>query len=194
MMCHPSCCLHGVAILVTTLIETSSSATCSLQRHLASVLEKEEAKEHSAAAVAFFVELLTNNKSQAPVEKTWKLLTAWLEHPSLTVRQLSRKGLLHLCENYKVIMSPEELCQAVLSGLGSSSPAITLEFLGLADQLGLQTQEDVWTPLNASLAAQYRSLFHHEAAIIRWAALKQIWPLQQHWKDLEGTTTIHTLR
>ncbi|KAM6474059.1 uncharacterized protein PHA67_006661 [Liasis olivaceus] len=32
-----------------------------------------------------------------------------------------------------------------------------------------------------------------EAAIVRWAALKQIWPLQQHWKDLEGTTTIHTL-
>ncbi|KAM6474046.1 maestro heat-like repeat-containing protein family member 6 [Liasis olivaceus] len=90
-------------------------------------------------------------------------------------------------------MSPEELCQAVLSGLSSSSPAITLEFLGLADQLGLQTRKDVCTPLNASLAAQYRSLFHHEAAIIRWAALKQIWPLQQHWKDLEGTTTIHTL-
>lgn len=58
-------------------------------------------------------------------------------------------------------MSPEELCQAVLSGLGSSNPAVTLEFLGLAEQLGLQTREDVWTPLNASLAAQYRSLFHH---------------------------------
>ncbi|KAM6469353.1 uncharacterized protein PHA67_012417 [Liasis olivaceus] len=119
MLCHPSRCLHGVAILVTTLIETSSSATCSLQRHLASVLEKEEAKEHSAAAVAFFVELLTNYKSQVPVEKTWKLLMAWLEHPSLTVHQLSRKGLLHLCENYKVVSGP---CPPGIDKCGASLP------------------------------------------------------------------------
>ncbi|XP_063149128.1 uncharacterized protein LOC134490168 [Candoia aspera] len=193
MLCRPRCCLHGVAMLVTALVETSRPAMCSLQRHLSSVLEKEEAKEHSAAAVAFFVELLTNYKSQAPMERTWKLLMARLEHPSLTVRQLSRKGLLHLCENYKVMMTPEELCHAILSGLCSSSQIIILQFLGLAEQLGLQTQEDVWTPLNASLAAQYRLLFDHEAATIRWAALKYVWPLLQHRKDLEGTTAIHTL-
>lgn len=45
----PLCC--------RALTKTSSSATCALQRHLSSVLEKEEAKEHSAAAVAFFVEV-----------------------------------------------------------------------------------------------------------------------------------------
>ncbi|XP_063150965.1 uncharacterized protein LOC134492514 [Candoia aspera] len=127
------------------------------------------------------------------MEKTWKLLMAWLEHPSQTVHQLSRKGLLHLCENYKVMMTPEELCHHVLGGLSSDSSTITLEFLGLAEQLGLQAGEEVWTPLNASLAAQYRSLFHHEAATIRRAALNHIWPLLQHRKDLEGIAAIHTL-
>ncbi|XP_063149116.1 uncharacterized protein LOC134490155 [Candoia aspera] len=106
MLCRPSCCLQGMATLVTALTETSPSATCALQRHLSSVLEKEEAKEHLAAVVAFFVELLANYKSQAPLEKIWKLLMAWLEHPSQTIRQLSRKGLLHLCKNYKVVSGP----------------------------------------------------------------------------------------
>ncbi|XP_063152697.1 uncharacterized protein LOC134492461 [Candoia aspera] len=175
MLCRPSCCLQGVAMLVTALTETSPSATCSLQRHLSSVLEKEEAKEHSAAVVAFFVELLANYKSQAPMEKTWKLLMAWMEHRSQTM------------------MSPEELCHAILGGLSSDSSTITLEFLGLAEQLGLQTEGEVWTPLNASLAAQYHSLFHHEAVTIRRAALKHIWPLLQHRKDLEGIAAIHTL-
>ncbi|XP_025033320.1 uncharacterized protein LOC112543308 [Python bivittatus] len=183
MLCRPSCCLHVVAILVTDLIKTSSSATCSLQRHLASVLEKEEAKEHSAAVVAFFVGLLTNYKSQFHVEMTWKTL-------NLRRRHVPGGPGAESVIFPPILFRSLDAAQADYEPRGAlpGSPQWTRQFqpcyhLGVLGLGGAARPPDTGGGLNTPeclLGCLVPLALHQEAAFIRRAALKQIWPLQQH--------------
>ncbi|XP_067320151.1 uncharacterized protein [Anolis sagrei] len=164
----PSVCPEGMALQLQSLLKSSSS----LLRHLSSTWEEEAPLEHSAGVVAFYIQLLHIGQRPHSPEKTWTLLTAWLQHRSLAVQHQSRQGLLLLCKTYRETMGLKELLVGVTAGLQSPHHNVTLEFLDLAGRLEPLLQEEDRGPAKVHLAAIYRLLFHHEAAKIRKAALE----------------------
>ncbi|XP_053123234.1 uncharacterized protein LOC128332673 isoform X2 [Hemicordylus capensis] len=96
-LCSTQSCLQGVALLVRALLQTRSSTVARLKAYLASLFSLDkDPEEHSLAEVAFFVELLLKDQDFAALEKTWRLLVAWLVHPSQNIRYLSERGLLQI--------------------------------------------------------------------------------------------------
>ncbi|XP_062817030.1 uncharacterized protein LOC134293434 isoform X1 [Anolis carolinensis] len=164
----PSICPEGIALQLRSLLKSSSS----LVQHLHSIWEKEAPLEHSAGMVAFYVQLLKIGQRPHSSEKTWALLTAWLQHHSLAVQHQSRQGLLLLCETYWETMGLQELLDGIIGGMQSPHTNIAMEFLNLAGQLEPLLHIEDRALAKVHLTATCRRLFHHEAANIRTAALE----------------------
>ncbi|XP_008107416.1 uncharacterized protein LOC103278648 [Anolis carolinensis] len=158
----PSICPEGMALQLQSLLKSSSS----LLQHLHSTWEKEAPLEHSAGVVTFYIQLLQIGQRPHSSEKTWALLTAWLQHHSLAIQHQSRQGLLLLCETYWETMGLQELLDGIIGGMQSPHTNITMEFLSLAGRLGPLLHIEDQALGKVHLTATCRRLFHHEAAKI----------------------------